>query len=99
MPVSGLIITTDPQQPERARQAQAAIVAHPCITWGPSRGHRHAAVAETRDAQHDEQLFGWIKQLPGVVFLDVVFADFSDAEASACPQAGRVGGSWVASPD
>lgn len=84
MPISGLIITTDHEQPQLAADARQRLADHPAVTLGVSEGHRHAAVLDTPDAGQDKPVFEWIRSLPGVAFVDVVFVDF-DSDAPSLP--------------
>lgn len=80
MPISGLVLTLEPSEAERARTL-ALIARDPRITLGPSESAiRVPAVIETRTVDDAERLFESLQATPGVVFVDVVSLDFSDLE-------------------
>lgn len=48
------------------------------IELGHRRGRRVPIVVDSPDRHADQQIWGWLNELPGVVFVDVVFVHFDD---------------------
>jgi hypothetical protein len=77
MPILGIVVT---------HPAPAAVapllreVPGICAVGEPFAG-RVAAVAETSRKQDDEPLFDALRALPGVLAVDLAYADFSDLSA------------------
>jgi hypothetical protein len=77
MPVSGLVVSLT-QEPELRRKTVDAIRGEPRIDIGPIHSDRMALVIDTASSAEDKQLWDWLKQLPGVVFVDVALVAFED---------------------
>lgn len=77
MPISGLVVTLDRDHTACAA-ALAELRAVPALELGEHSAGRLAAVLEADDyAVHDARLAA-LRAVPGVVWVDVVFHDFSD---------------------
>lgn len=76
MPISGLVITL--QQNESGQSALARIQSTPTFEIGKRDGARLAAVLETKTPKQDKHCWNWLNQLPGVLFVDVVFIHFDE---------------------
>lgn len=85
MPVSGLVLTLSRNETDRA-SALAALRDHPALALGEAAAHRLPVVADTPDSVQDQALWDWLRELPGVLFVDLVCTDSSadDAPASEC---------------
>ena len=81
MPVSGLVVSfTD--QPALREKAMDAIRDEPRIEIGVAKSRRMAIVIDTASSDEDKQLWNWLQELPGVVFVDVVMVGFEESTAS-----------------
>jgi hypothetical protein len=81
MSVSGLAITLS----EQTKVADAAITAlhrHHAVELGPRVGRRLAATTDTASTSSDEELWHWMRALPGVDHIDVVFVHFDEPEGT-----------------
>ncbi|GIX00264.1 MAG: hypothetical protein KatS3mg111_3596 [Pirellulaceae bacterium] len=83
MPISGLVLTIDHEQPDSLRQVVAALAERPEVTVGESFGCKLAIATDTERAEVDRGLRAWIEALPQVVHVDVTFIAFdSDMEVA-----------------
>ncbi|MCW5755574.1 MAG: hypothetical protein KIT24_12775 [Phycisphaeraceae bacterium] len=89
MPVSGLILSLSDHQHMR-EQALQAIHGHGLITAGALQGRRLPIVVDTPTSEQDREVWEWLSELPGVVFVDLVCTDSSD-DASAPTQVSSTG--------
>ncbi len=80
MMTSGLIVMLDPDSPA-GDSALAALRAADPFTVGDQRGRLLSAVLETRDAVESERWHDWLRQVPGVEDVEVVFVHWEDADA------------------
>jgi hypothetical protein len=78
MIVSALVVTLDDEIRLRS-EALAALAADERLTLGPVEGVRVPVVAEVPRAADGEQLVSELQARPGILFVDVVLVDFSDA--------------------
>jgi len=77
MPISGLVVTLDRDHTACAA-ALAELRAFAALELGEDAAGRLAAVLEAEDyTAHDARLAA-LRAVPGVVWVDVVFHDFSD---------------------
>jgi hypothetical protein len=77
MPITSWLIMLSEHEDLRA-DALAALAADPRLTMGDRLGPGQSVVAETGGPDEDADLWrGWL-DLPGVVFADLVWSDFSD---------------------
>jgi hypothetical protein len=77
MPILGVVAVLSSRPDERAA-ALAALQADPRVTPGDPQGDRLPLVLETRDRADDKACWAALEAIPGLVALDVAFADFSD---------------------
>jgi hypothetical protein len=82
MPVSGLVVSLC-QEPQARAEAIEAIGREPRITMGTQEGNRLAVVLDTDSSQQDQQIWQWLRSLPGVSLLEVAFVGFEEDRASA----------------
>jgi hypothetical protein len=72
-----------------ADEAAAAIAGRPEFRVGSRQGQRLPAVLDTPDAETDRRCWRWLRGLPGVAHVDVVFIHFEDARPATpletCP--------------
>ena len=87
MPVSGLVVTFSDDK-LISDQAFNAIESNPQINIGPRNDKRMAIVLDTDSNLKDRFLWDWLNALPGVLFVDVVFVGFENAdnEMAAVPK-------------
>ena len=79
MPVSGLVVTFSDDK-LISDQAFIAIKNNPQINIGPRQEKRMAIVLDTDSSLEDRILWDWLNTLPGVLFVDVVFVGFENAD-------------------
>lgn len=77
MPVSGLIISLSEDRRERDGALQA-IKHHNAISTGEPQGLRLPVVVDTPCSEADREVWLWLHELPGVLFVDLVCTDASD---------------------
>lgn len=82
MPISGLLITLDRDRSQRA-SALAALRDHPSIDVGDGEDHRVPIVVDTLSSDEDRTVWEWLHELPGVMFVDVVYVYF-DEDGQRC---------------
>jgi nitrate reductase NapAB chaperone NapD len=76
MPVSGLVLTLSDDQARRDA-ALAALGENPSLSLGVLLHQRLPVAMDTINSEMDKELWNWISSLPGVLFIDLVCADFS----------------------
>lgn len=81
MPISGLVVTLAEKPNDRA-SALMSLAAEARIEVGEIVGSRVPIVVETPSAEEDRQVWGWLHNLPGVLFVDVACIHFDDEENS-----------------
>lgn len=90
MPVFGAIVTlpapTEPGAPSVAEVIRAVAASPGVAMVGEPTAGRLPLVIETDDRNGDELAWNALVAIPGVMALDLAFADFSDlpADPSAC---------------
>ena len=82
MPISGLVVTLSDSDTERA-DAIDAMRREPRIELGISELEQTVAsripiVVDTQSNEGDKQVWQWLNDLPGVVFVDVALVGFED---------------------
>ncbi|WP_442510957.1 hypothetical protein SH528x_002608 [Novipirellula sp. SH528] len=82
MPISGLVVTLSDSDTERA-DAIDAMRREPRIELGISELEQTVAsripiVVDTQSNEDDKQVWQWLNDLPGVVFVDVALVGFED---------------------
>ncbi|WP_144057649.1 hypothetical protein [Novipirellula maiorica] len=98
MPISGLVVTLSDSEPERA-DALKSLRDDPRIELGinePEQQHalRIPIVVDTHSNHEDKQVWKWLNELPGVVFVDVALVGFenesldNDTAATESPSIG-----------
>lgn len=76
----GLVVSLEPGSPD-AVQSIAAIHASPVFTMEAERGGWQVPVAlEARTAEECEHWCDWLRRLPGVFGVEVVFVHWDEAE-------------------
>ncbi len=83
MNVSGIVIHLSPD-PARAREALAAIVAHPAIELGVPTGLKVPAVIDVEGRAAFDEVWQWLHDRDGVCAVDLVTVYF-DPEDGARP--------------
>jgi len=81
MPISGLVLSLSEQHSLR-EHALEALRHEPRIEIGARDSLRVAIVCDTACGEEDKQLWNWLQQLPGIVFVDVVMVGFDDDSTS-----------------
>lgn len=76
MPISGLVVAL--ADDALGQQSADRIAAAPQIEVGRRTAHKLAVVVETASSDEDRDLWQWLRDLPGVVHVDVVFIGFDD---------------------
>jgi len=79
MPVSGIALTLH-EDPTLARQALTDLRSDTRVALGDGHGRWLPVVVETPDARAARDAHAWIESLPGVVYADVVYVGFPEAE-------------------
>lgn len=74
MPILGVVLT----HPTPMRLADTVSAVPGVIAVGEPTGNRLPAVLETAQKRDDEALLDALRALPGVLAVDLAFADFSD---------------------
>lgn len=85
MPVLSAVLTLRDDPVERATTL-SLLSAEPRIDLGPMRRDRLPVVLATETRLEDKVLWRRIERLPGVAHVELVFADFSDLQETACPE-------------
>ncbi|MGB7345549.1 MAG: hypothetical protein WBD20_15150 [Pirellulaceae bacterium] len=75
MPISGLIVSLAEQDTLRD-DAIEAIRLEPRIDIGVIDSQRMSIVVDTKSIDEDKQVWNWLQELPGVVFVDVAMVGF-----------------------
>jgi len=65
------------------REVRLALASRPQIEIGEAIGVRLPIVAETRSRCEHQELFEWIRSLPGVADVSLAFAEIADEPAHA----------------
>jgi len=78
MPVSGLVITVESRD-ESGERALRQIAADPAFTIGQREQARVAVVLDTPGRDADRSRWEWVRDLPGVTHVDVVFVHFEES--------------------
>jgi nitrate reductase NapAB chaperone NapD len=81
MPISGLILITEPDTP--AESLRPALESLEAVTVGPADGSKLAIVTETPDQLADKLLWRRLMALPGVCHIDVAYIQFDETENQA----------------
>jgi nitrate reductase NapAB chaperone NapD len=76
---SGLVLTLDPLSVE-CDAALAALCANPVFTAGERIGDRLPVALEAEDAEASERWTEWLRRLPGVCGVEIVFVHWDVAE-------------------
>ena len=77
MPISGLVVTFETDLDQHTDSLRL-LRNEPAIEVGESRGNKSAIVVETDSKEPDQQLWQWIRSLPGVIDLQVAFVAVDD---------------------
>lgn len=77
MPVSGLLLTIDPSHEPALRSALAADLR---TTPGELVGTRLPVALDTPSRQADEAAWAWLRALPGVKWIDLVWISIDPSE-------------------
>jgi len=80
MPVSGLLLTIDPAHEDTLR---AALAADRRATAGDTIGTRLVVVLDTPSKRADETAWEWLRGLPGVRWIDLVWINVDPADTSS----------------
>lgn len=83
MAVSALIVTL---QEERSGAALRAIAGDDRFTIGPRDGDRVAVVLDTPEPDADQAAHDWLREQPGVTFVDVVAVYLDSLSLSPPPE-------------
>lgn len=82
MPISGLILTLS-DDVELAEQAVSSVSTRPEFLPGERNARWLPVAMEARDDAASRDLHDWLNALPGVDFVDVVYVNFDEDEATA----------------
>ncbi len=77
MPVSSLLMTIDSARESELRECLAV---DPRTTLGATFGQRLVLVLETASRRDDTAAWAWLKGLPGVLFIDLVWISIDPAD-------------------
>ncbi len=78
MPISSLVVTLEPEQQQQSRTLRS-LAALGGVTCGRRVGSRLPLVLEASTLRESERTFEVIRELPGVLLLDLVQLNFEDA--------------------
>jgi nitrate reductase NapAB chaperone NapD len=78
MPISGLLITLADDS-NASKTVISTLTADPRIDVGEQRGPYLPVVADTEGRQENQHLWDELKELPGVINVNLVFADLDDS--------------------
>jgi nitrate reductase NapAB chaperone NapD len=79
VPISGLVVVFDGPI-GRHEQTLGRLGEHPAIEIGRRGANRVAIVLETDCKQDDQQVWSWMKTLPGVIDVHIAFVGFEEEE-------------------
>ena len=79
MPISGLVLTLSDDPTLRA-SALEAVSGNVKIEPGRLARQRLPSVVDTASSCEDKAVWEWLHELPGVLFVDLVSADYSEDE-------------------
>lgn len=82
MPIVSAVLTLSPDPALRA-QTLAELAELPALTAATAHKDRLPVVVDTPDRGEDRAAWTMIESLPGVLHIELVFADFSDLRAPA----------------
>ncbi len=77
MPISGLVLVLDAPNgpfPGTLRELQS----HAAIEVGETNDNSFAIVVDSISKQHDQEVWQWVQQLPGVIDIRVAFVGFDE---------------------
>jgi hypothetical protein len=77
MPIVSAVLTLS-QTPTLRVATLTALRSTPAVTLGEAHGDRVPVVLDTPDRAQDKAAWDALESLPGVTFIELVFADFSD---------------------
>lgn len=80
MPVSGLVVTLA-EDPKRRDTALARLAAEVRVTRGEAVGARLPVVVDVFSVDEHDATIERIEDVEGVLFVELVFTDFSDVES------------------
>lgn len=80
MPVSGLVVTLA-EEPRLRGAAETSLRSRAFVTFGEPFGRRLPIVIDTGSAEAHAEAIDEVQALDGVLFVEVVFTDFSDVES------------------
>lgn len=81
MPVSGLVVSLV-EASELRQEAIGEIRQESRIEIGVIQSQRMSVVIDTTSSDEDKELWHWLTNLPGVVFVDVVMVGFEGTETT-----------------
>lgn len=77
MPISGLVVVLDAPNgpfPDTLRELRA----HAAIEVGETTDNNIAIVVESPSNQHDQEIWQWVQDLPGVLDIRIAFVGFDE---------------------
>lgn len=77
MPISGLVVVLDAPNgpfPRTLRELRA----HAAIEVGETTDNNIAIVVDSTSNQHDQEIWQWVQQLPGVLDIRIAFVGFDE---------------------
>ena len=77
MPVVGAVLSLAEEGPQR-QQALEFLARHPAITVGQPQAQGLPVVVESSSQTEDREIWKALEAEPGILFLALVYADFSD---------------------
>ena len=78
MPVFGLVVQMDDAAQATRRRVEAGLARQEGLELGACSGHRWPVVLESGTPEQAEARVEALRDVPGVVGVDVVYADFDD---------------------
>ena len=78
MPVLGLVLVLEDAEAGTRRRLRGALAGVHDLDLGEATAHRWPVVLEAASECEGEARVDWLRGLPGVAGVDVVYADFED---------------------
>ncbi len=79
MPVSGLVVTFNTPV-DQHRETIELLENVPEIETGDFKDGKLAIVVDSQTRQRDQEIWDWVRQMPGVIDLAVAFVGFDDGQ-------------------
>jgi nitrate reductase NapAB chaperone NapD len=89
MPVLGLVLVLDGTDPALPPRVAGTLAQAPGLELGELAAHRWPAVLESKTESEAEARIDALRSVPGILGVDVVYADFEDLLTGTAPPFAR----------